>query len=852
MLITGKSFAAQAKIPACACLIRANGAQRLVYKKTRRPVAGSQRRRLLKAQRKLLRQLQKKRQAVSHNPQRLSRLNRQIDLTQKQITILTHCGNPPCLNGVKDGAEEGIDCGGGCPFECPTNWKSGISLSFQGTPGKDYAEEYFYFDKLIDDHRVVYIKESTPIVLEHNERNSTSTNGGSSTIIGRFGANGIPDNLEACLAAYPNIDADSCDDGIIRYRTDRDLQSKYFWGAAVSPLYPAYQGPLMLAALNYGPEDPQVPVLGTTGAKPGASIQDRYEYYRRGLLDSFGDEWHTLSYADDDVWQQTHYIEVDASDGKTALFVVNPKAALIYFEAKSEGAQFYTTPAKTNFIPVIHPQTTYLTDGVDINFVNIMNSKPVYYRLDDGNFIRYKNPLSSSQLAEGAHTLEYYYNSKQHKTRRIVKNPSYPSDADVFVHDGSRHGNLLWPNDQKLMALRQRLLSGSLAAGYAAMRDNHGQWGGTGWNIIDQVYRQGLRQGAEFALRNALVVAMEGAEARPEHAAYAKKALLDSQLNIDMVGSEVPTGQIPNPSRELFYHGYYAVDAVYDKALAYDLLIKYYRASEHAGGITPIEDYKLRDLLAAYNFEMMKWLGGFSCVADSPTSCASAPNLAPLDGMWDFAQYTGAVMAAMAMPAYDSAYFGTSGYDGAQASHLWAPYPDFPASWRDVFLTYTDQDDSAAKARVYGYPNQQRLFNHLNGGLITKETTPVNRRLTNGTLITEIAPGAFSDRISYYSYGLMGHTFQFLAIINKLKFNLTYPWLELSFEHANDGTLFGLKINDDGDLDPQHFWQYLLINEYFPNIAPGAEAYLPLSPEQRFQYLTSPYGLIWYNPDWNN
>ncbi len=45
-----------------------------------------------------------------------------------------------------------------------TNFKSGISLHFGDSAGTAtdkgvaYAEEYFYFDKVIDDHKVVYIK----------------------------------------------------------------------------------------------------------------------------------------------------------------------------------------------------------------------------------------------------------------------------------------------------------------------------------------------------------------------------------------------------------------------------------------------------------------------------------------------------------------------------------------------------------------------------------------------------------------------------------------------------------------------------------------------------------------------
>ena len=213
---------------------------------------------------------------------------------------LSYAAQPvTCVNGVQDGDEQGLDCGGSCDFACPTNYKSGISVRFNGTPGKDYAEEYLYFDKLIDDHKVVYIKAATPLVMEHNERNSQSTNGGSPILLGN-------------------------NNGTIRYRVDRDLQNKYLWSSDADPTYPAYSTPFAFGGLNYGPEDPGVSVVGSTGPKPGMAVADRQNYYERGQLDSFGDEWHSISYADDDSWQGCSYAscrELWSSDGKTVHLV---------------------------------------------------------------------------------------------------------------------------------------------------------------------------------------------------------------------------------------------------------------------------------------------------------------------------------------------------------------------------------------------------------------------------------------------------------------------------------------------------------------------------------------------------
>ncbi|MEM4649563.1 MAG: hypothetical protein QXP78_02715 [Candidatus Bathyarchaeia archaeon] len=115
---------------------------------------------------------------------------------KQQCVLGTYCSNGVCLvsncsNGIQDLNEEGIDCGGPCEWDCPANYKSGISVFFNGTPGIDYSEEYFWYNKVSDDSKVVYIKSNTPIIMKHNERNMRQTAQPSPRFVYNIGDEGI-------------------------------------------------------------------------------------------------------------------------------------------------------------------------------------------------------------------------------------------------------------------------------------------------------------------------------------------------------------------------------------------------------------------------------------------------------------------------------------------------------------------------------------------------------------------------------------------------------------------------------------------------------------------------------------
>ena len=69
----------------------------------------------------------------------------------------------------------------------PVNFKSGISVSFEGTQGVDWQEEVFWYKPEQDDAKVVYIKDTTNIIMFHNALNEMQTNGGLHETIGANG-----------------------------------------------------------------------------------------------------------------------------------------------------------------------------------------------------------------------------------------------------------------------------------------------------------------------------------------------------------------------------------------------------------------------------------------------------------------------------------------------------------------------------------------------------------------------------------------------------------------------------------------------------------------------------------------
>jgi len=683
--------------------------------------------------------------------------------------------------------------------------------------------------------------------MEHNERNIRQTNIASpkQRLIGVNGEDNIPD---------------SGDEGTIRYRIDEDLQvnvlqgsSNAYWSrindADTGARYNSYSSPFTFNSLKY--RDDLTPVVGSTGPNQ-VDITDRENVYYYGLLDEFGDEWHTLVYADDDAflydnpdgpWIGPHFEKL-ASDGKTVLFVVNPKTPLISFSNLTGQAQFYTTPAKAYNIPKVHNQTTYLTDDVEIKLVNIMGGE-ISYRFGNDDFQPYTGPINSNSLSDGENILEYYYNENNKKTRKIVKNPTYPSADEL-------HGNMMWRSQEEFNAIKLRLENGRYNFWYDLLKAR-----GTGGNDRNQMdywdtySAKGYRVDTETALMNAFIAAVEGLDyinsgSPKSHAAYAKEMLLENVLNLDPLwfGDHTST---PDPSHEILYRGYYDVMPVISNALAYDLLIGSYRQDLINGGITPIEDYKIRDSLAKWNIITMMHVGLFGRYGAQTNSL----------GMWPQARGYGVLINAIAMPTYNTPYYGTSGFDGSIATYEWTPFKDYPRTWKDVYFDPV----ATTPQEIHEFPNQAQPADIASGGdyrghLIVTESE--NGNIANGYVISE---GDWLDRPVYL--GLYGMPLTIFANILKITQNKAYPHIEKLFKKVADGTCIGVK---ETPLTYAQVPYFLLVNEYFSgegpsdlnSVAAKHENYMDSFPEgdinTRDQRMTrcGVYSLILYRDNWRD
>jgi hypothetical protein len=219
------------------------------------------------------------------------------------------------------------------------------------------------------------------------------------------------------------------------------------------------------------------------------------------------------------------------------------------------------------------------------------------------------------------------------------------------------------------------------------------------------------------------------------------------------------------------------------------------------------------------------------------------PDTTPGVGMWDNALLMGSLVLALAMPSYNTPYYGTSGFDGTAATHLWAPWPDYAESWKDVLVTYTDNSNPTHVARLHTHPNRREMFNWWDGGLIKSN-------------------GYWDNRLGYYGFPLMGHCMQIFANVMKIRFNTSFPYLEHAFQRANDGTMVGLKINSADDSIHQAFAQVCLVNERFPDLAAAAwtniDTRLFKNGDSCYDsgyflwnaWVNATPALVWYNPNW--
>lgn len=693
-----------------------------------------------------------------------------------------------------------------------TNYKCGIDILFSGGKGTGYMEEYLFYDKIANDKKVVYIKDDTLISAQTNSINSVSQYVGLKYFrqIGINGLDGIPD---------------SNDEGVIRYKVDRDFQYYYWWSdSGNNPLVPAYTGVFNFQSLEY---EAGVPVVGTTGARPGFAITQKTGYYHRGIIDSFGDEWHTIIFAHDDenfLKPSGLTIEAWAGDGKIYNFVVNPKTPCMTIRTGVSG-QFYTTPAKNYFIPKIFDQITYFKGDISFELKDIYQNN-VFYRINSGIWHSGQNPiLTQNDFLNGRNILDYYYQTGYIKTRIIYKNPNYPSANE-------NHGLILFGNSGYLQKVKNRVGSAPYSTKWLDILNDNDDHRHTSWNNNG---RKGLRipwftsgesgvygpwssthssfGGASF--NNAFVALMTGfnytkAGESKSYALYSKEMLIDNTRSVDAIGVEFNHNSIPTPGREHIGAGYYMVNTIIDLACSYDILIANYKNSQFPGsGLSEIDDYYIRDILAQWVNESLQWNANW--IGIEP-------------GMWGTARTVGSYLCSLVMPTYSTPYFGTCGLDGNTSIYPFTPFYNTGYTWKKYFF----DADLNLDETIDNYPNATYNFNVERPHLLVNSGENY---------------GQWAGNASYTSDGLMGHIFTLYKNLSQFNYPKETPILDQFFKFGFSGSLIGISVPSG----PLRRTNISLINENNPQLALIGADTLATFGESISSEISSTFDLIWYD-----
>ena len=568
-----------------------------------------------------------------------------------------------------------------------TNHKSGISVSLSGSNGADWAVEMTYHDEEIAD-QILYMKSSVSISLAHNENNTLEIDSTSK----------LPHVLGTTVPkGAPNA-------GEIRYKIDRDQQAHAYCdrSGALPSFAVAYAAPFNFDTLTYS--DPaRTPVLGKIGDNGlpyGRSPQATRDRFCCGLRDAFGNEWHVLTYWDNDV-PLCSALGVDGgraegSDGYCVPVCVNPLTPIIQLTAGGSD-QYYTTPLKTYHIPKIWDRTTYLTSGVQLSFVNLTNSDAVMYRVDGGAWQTWSGaPLAAGALFSGSnssHLLEAKCGaSGAVLSRAVIVNPDYPAPND-------HHGYMLWADEAERQALIYKLNNVQpFKISYQNCFRSDGWVQGLPASFTDQrgVWRfwPGLMGNA---LSNALVLAVEG-PATPAGSAVAPalKQRLLWMSRLEPIGFEVTIDNI-TPAKDYLSELGQTEQQWVDAAIAYDIAAGFYRSAQYSGGLTPIEELLVRDGLAKVAKSLLQFRDNYHAASGGG------------DTHWALGYELSLAAIALAMPTYKTPYYGVSGGDRRTINDLkdgngkyWNPFPDQGATW---YAAATDPWIARP-----GYPNNVYSF----------------------------------------------------------------------------------------------------------------------------------------------
>lgn len=655
-----------------------------------------------------------------------------------------------------------------------TNYKTRVAVTWGVGDGSDkgvaYAEEYLWSNKLQWDAKVVYLRQDTAIRMAITDPS-------------------LPETAK------------------IRYKIDRDRQWYGKWcpllasGQGTAVLLPQYTAPFTLADLTF---EPGVPVVGTVGHNGGPENSQTGRYYR-GTVAPNGDIYHTLMYAIDNftaaIAAGQNPERAGAFDAKSVLIVEEPKAPAFCPRATGTG-QFFTRPHKAYWTPrVVEPETVFAagTAGtVTFQIIDIYGNN-VSYRINGGGWINAgasSVTLTQDAFAEGANTIEYRYagNETFARTRTLIKNPAHPSLLEP-------HGHYLWGDTngegwERVAARAQRPGSKfkEKVDGWRTSNKSSGS-GITEW--IEQANRGAREVPSHKCLINSFLAKLYGfgwMQGTRQVALYAKEMLLESLLCVDTTGFEMNHSSDALPNRTRHKVGYEDSKPSLLYLYAYDLWAGNFRSdpsrpANHQvnGGLTPVEDYFVRDRLASFVHDALLWSMGGQPIGDP--------------GMWGGSRMMAAMQIAIVMPEFSSPLWGTSGFGTVQTT-----YPDTPfgagqrLTWKQALWDVSTE--------LTAFP---RLTHRFTPGLLFTDAPMVKAGVT-------YPAGSWKDNSGYFTHGLMQfHIFAWANIAARVHGRYDARLLAAMRNAVATEGMYCIGSN----LGPtrRRYSVWLLLNSYFPDLA---------------------------------
>jgi hypothetical protein len=529
---------------------------------------------------------------------------------------------------------------GSAAWARPLSRRTGIELLVGGEEFQDFVLERHYFDTAgVDDRGVLYLRGDTELKFTHNSKNVLPAPYWSG------GQSGVTANHTGDFASLAGME------GKIRYRFDADglwegvdTQSYVVDGEMKGvptyrdhPMIQAFAGQAFTPKSFYETafELPFSRVSERTGENDGTLAEDRFT---RGYLDpDTGEEWHELAYWDDDRgWLSDGGYQAQASDGKRVWVMYAPQAPVPHFSAQEDG-KFFTTRPKAYYQGKIHRQTTYYSGPVTLTLASLSESEsPLQYRFGGGNWTVYQGPidLSNAGPAPGqkGEIQMRLGETGVVRSRYLVHEPDSPSAGEV-------HPSLLFNSNERESLLAKLRSDSDFSAAYESLKTQPGEVPALLAGAVPANERAkpdlGVRQSLSAALLSGLEAngTLSGLNLKADEVRDKALATLISLLAMgEPLGDESAAGKWATPSGERTAAWDRRGERLLHAALAYDALAG-------AGGLDPIEELKLRELLAEEANLLLRF-------ASRDT------------GRGNFLGSVGLAAAAYAMPSYDSPVFG--------------------------------------------------------------------------------------------------------------------------------------------------------------------------------------------------